>query len=168
DPGVRGARLRDPADLGAVARRGAPVRGRPRLSRGARRRRGARAPVPRARRPLPRRVARRERPPRDPRAAHVRPPCRRAARDSRRAERGRRRVNVAWFGSSLVSSYWNGAATYYRGLVRALHERGHHVTFFEPDAFERQQHRDLADPDSAEVVVYEPARWRDAVRLAAG
>jgi spore maturation protein CgeB len=25
-------------------------------------------------------------------------------------------LNIAFFGSSLVSAYWNGAATYYRGL----------------------------------------------------
>ena len=37
-------------------------------------------------------------------------------------------MNIAFFGSSLVSAYWNGAATYYRGIVRALHERGHRVT----------------------------------------
>ncbi|MDX5437675.1 MAG: glycosyltransferase, partial [Pontibacter sp.] len=59
------------------------------------------------------------------------------------------------FGSSLVSAYWNGAATYYRGIVRALSERGHHVTFYEPDAYERQQNRDMDDPDWAKVVVYE-------------
>ena len=64
-------------------------------------------------------------------------------------------LNIAFFGSSLVSAYWNGAATYYRGVVRALFERGHRVTFFEPDAFERQKHRDLPDPDWAKVVVYE-------------
>jgi spore maturation protein CgeB len=66
-------------------------------------------------------------------------------------------VRIAWFGSSLVSSYWNGAATYYRGLVRALAERGHEVTFYEPDAYERQQHRDIADPPWAEVVVWQPS-----------
>ena len=44
-------------------------------------------------------------------------------------------MRIAWFGSSLVSAYWNGAATYYRGLVRALHARGHQVTFLEPDAW---------------------------------
>jgi spore maturation protein CgeB len=65
-------------------------------------------------------------------------------------------MNIAFFGSSLTSAYWNGAATYYRGLVRALHERGHRVTFFEPDAYDRQQHRDLPDPSWAEVVVYPP------------
>src|SRR2546429_732279 len=65
-------------------------------------------------------------------------------------------LNISFFGSSLVSAYWNGAATYYRGLVRALHERGHRVTFFEPDAYGRQQHRDIPDPPWARVVVYPP------------
>jgi spore maturation protein CgeB len=65
-------------------------------------------------------------------------------------------MTIAFFGSSLVSAYWNGAATYYRGIIRALADRGHRVTFFEPDAFERQQHRDLDDPAWAKVVVYPP------------
>lgn len=73
-------------------------------------------------------------------------------------------MNIAFFGSSLVSAYWNGAATYYRGIIRALAERGHQVTFYEPDAYERQQHRDLADPTWARVVVY-PAT-EDAARRA--
>jgi spore maturation protein CgeB len=63
-------------------------------------------------------------------------------------------LNITFFGSSLVSAYWNGAATYYRGIVRALHRRGHRVTFYEPDAFGRQEHRDIADPEWARVVVY--------------
>ncbi|MBV8805288.1 MAG: glycosyltransferase [Sinobacteraceae bacterium] len=66
-------------------------------------------------------------------------------------------LQIAFFGSSLVSAYWNGAATYYRGLIRALHGRGHRVTFYEPDAFERQAHRDIADPDWARVEVYSPS-----------
>lgn len=64
-------------------------------------------------------------------------------------------LTIAFFGSSLVSSYWNGAATYYRGIVKALAECGHRITFYEPDAFERQQHRDIDNPDWADVVVYE-------------
>jgi len=64
-------------------------------------------------------------------------------------------VNIAFFGSSLVSAYWNGAATYYRGMIRALHERGHRVTFYEPDAYDRQAHRDIEPPEWARVVVYE-------------
>ena len=63
-------------------------------------------------------------------------------------------LNIAFFGSSLVSAYWNGAATYYRGIVRALHRRGHRVTFYEPNAYGRQEHRDIADPEWARVVVY--------------
>ncbi|MFD2247054.1 CgeB family protein [Pontibacter ruber] len=66
-----------------------------------------------------------------------------------------KKLNIAFFGSSLVSAYWNGAATYYRGIVRALNERGHRVTFYEPDAYDRQQNRDMEDPEWAKVVVYE-------------
>jgi spore maturation protein CgeB len=69
-------------------------------------------------------------------------------------------MKIAFFGSSLVSAYWNGACTYYRGIVRALDARGHRVTFYEPDAFDRQAHRDIDDPDWAEVVVYEPSGER--------
>lgn len=63
-------------------------------------------------------------------------------------------LTISFFGSSLVSSYWNGAATYYRGIIRALHARGHRVTFFEPDAYDRQKNRDMADPPWAKVRVY--------------
>ena len=69
----------------------------------------------------------------------------------------------AFFGSSLVSAYWNGACTYYRGIVRNLAERGHHVTFYEPDAFDRQAHRDIDDPEWAEDIVY-PAETEEQVR----
>jgi spore maturation protein CgeB len=65
-----------------------------------------------------------------------------------------RSLDIAFFGSSLVSAYWNGAATYYRGMIRALAARGHRVTFYEPDAYERQKHRDIDDPPYAKVVVY--------------
>ncbi|WP_431270357.1 glycosyltransferase family protein [Dankookia sp. P2] len=67
---------------------------------------------------------------------------------------GGRRMRIAFYGSSLLSSYWNGAATYYRGMLSALHRRGYRATFYEPDAFDRQQHRDIAPPDWAEVRVY--------------
>ena len=64
-------------------------------------------------------------------------------------------MRFAFFGSSLVSSYWNGACTYYRGLIRCLHERGHEIVFYEPIAYERQEHRDIADPEYARVVIYD-------------
>jgi spore maturation protein CgeB len=75
------------------------------------------------------------------------------------------RLSIAFFGSSLVSAYWNGAATYYRGIIRALHARGHHITFYEPDAFDRQQHRDLGDLAYARSVVY-PATDESGVEKA--
>src|SRR5207253_9923244 len=74
-------------------------------------------------------------------------------------------LDIAFFASSLVSAYWNGAATYYRGIVRALAARGHRITFFEPDAYDRQQHRDIPDPDWADVVVYSAA-GQEGVRQA--
>ncbi len=74
-------------------------------------------------------------------------------------------MNIAFFGSSLVSAYWNGAATYYRGVIRQLHARGHRVTFYEPDAFDRQQHRDMDDPPWCEVVVYSGTDERDVWRV---
>jgi spore maturation protein CgeB len=63
-------------------------------------------------------------------------------------------LSIAFFGSSLVSAYWNGAATYYRGVLQALAAKGHRITFYEPDAYDRQLHRDIPDPDWARVVVY--------------
>jgi spore maturation protein CgeB len=63
-------------------------------------------------------------------------------------------LRLAFFGSSLVSSYWNGAATYYRGLLQPLARHGCDVTFYEPDAFDRQAHRDMDDPEWARVIVY--------------
>jgi spore maturation protein CgeB len=74
-------------------------------------------------------------------------------------------MRIAFYGSSLLSAYWNGAATYYRGMLSALAVRGYGITFFEPDAFDRQAHRDIDPPDWAEVVVY-PAT-EDAARAAA-
>lgn len=63
-------------------------------------------------------------------------------------------MKIAFYGSSLLSSYWNGAATYYRGLLSDLAGRGYTITFYEPDAFDRQKHRDIEPPDWAEVKVY--------------
>jgi spore maturation protein CgeB len=88
-------------------------------------------------------------------------------------------MQISFFASSLVSAYWNGAATYYRGIVRGLDARGHRITFFEPDAYDRQQHRDIEDPPWAEVVVYpatesavhgalEQARGADLIVKASG
>ena len=63
-------------------------------------------------------------------------------------------MKIAIYGSSLLSSYWNGAATYFRGILRALAPLGHAITFFEPDAYDRQNHRDINPPPWCRVVVY--------------
>ena len=63
-------------------------------------------------------------------------------------------MRIAFYGSSLLSSYWNGAATYYRGILSALAPLGYQITFYEPDAFDRQSHRDIEPPEYARVVVY--------------
>jgi spore maturation protein CgeB len=163
-PAVRGAGVRHPAGVRPLGRRRAPVHPRQRLPGRRRRRADGVAPARRAARPGPRPVAARARPGDRRGAAHLRPPRRRAAGDRRRArprhlDLGSTCVSdgldIAFFGSSLVSSWWNGSCTYYRGIIRGLHELGHRVTFYEPIAYERQEHRDIADPDWARVVIYE-------------
>lgn len=71
------------------------------------------------------------------------------------------------FGSSLTSSYWNGAATYYRGIYKNLHSLGFEIVFAEPDIYRRQQNRDADRIDYARVIVYQspsdiPALLREA------
>jgi spore maturation protein CgeB len=63
-------------------------------------------------------------------------------------------MKIAFYGSSLLSSYWNGAATYYRGLLRDLAGRGYQISFYEPDAFGRQEHKDIEPPEWARSVVW--------------
>ncbi len=65
-------------------------------------------------------------------------------------------MKISIFGSSIISSYWNGAATYYRGMVKALHEKGHDITFYEPMAYDRHAHVDLDPPEWVNVVIYRP------------
>jgi spore maturation protein CgeB len=72
-------------------------------------------------------------------------------------------VKIFAFGSSIVSSYWNGAATYYRGCYKYLSRRGHQITFAEPDAYGRQQHRDSDDFSYVRSVVYQPGTDLDAM-----
>ena len=78
-------------------------------------------------------------------------------------------MKICFFGSSLVSSYWNGAATYYRGMLKEVAALGYDITIFEPDAFERQAHRDIEEPSWAKVSVY-PATaegWQRSLEAAA-
>src|SRR5262245_20368533 len=67
-------------------------------------------------------------------------------------------MRIAFYGSSLTSSYWNGAATYYRGIIRALAGCGYDITFYEPDAYDRQKNRDIDPPPWCRVVVFPATR----------
>jgi spore maturation protein CgeB len=67
-------------------------------------------------------------------------------------------MRIYVFGSSLTSCYWNGAATYYRGIYKNLCRLGHEITFAEPDIYSRQQNRDCSEIDYATVRVYQTPR----------
>src|SRR4051812_26115002 len=64
-------------------------------------------------------------------------------------------MKIFVFGSSLTSTYWNGAATYYRGIYKNLHRLGYQIIFAEPDIYGRQQHKDLSDIRYAAIRVYQ-------------
>jgi spore maturation protein CgeB len=70
-------------------------------------------------------------------------------------------MRIFVFGSSITSSYWNGAATYYRGIYRNLAALSHEITFAEPDIYDRQQHRDISEVEYANVIVYQTPRDLD-------
>jgi spore maturation protein CgeB len=63
------------------------------------------------------------------------------------------RLNISFFGSSLLSAEQNSPSAYFRGLVRALSERGHRVTFYEPEA---EGGLDTSKPQWARLISYEP------------
>ena len=63
-------------------------------------------------------------------------------------------MKIFVFGSSITSSYWNGAATYYRGIYKHLAALGHEITFAEPDIYDRQQRRDPGDYSYVNSMVY--------------
>jgi spore maturation protein CgeB len=63
-------------------------------------------------------------------------------------------LNIVMLGLSITSSWGNGHATTYRGLVRALAERGHHILFLERDMPWYAATRDLARPDYCETSLY--------------
>ena len=78
-------------------------------------------------------------------------------------------MKIFVFGASILTSYWNGATTYYRGIYKYLARRGHQITFASPDAFERQQHHDEGDFSYVNAVIYKPTSHIDAMlELAAG
>ena len=70
-------------------------------------------------------------------------------------------MKLVVFGLSVTSSWGNGHATLWRGLIKALGLRGHKVLFFERDLPYYAEHRDLNEAPGGEVVLY-----RDWARVA--
>lgn len=77
-------------------------------------------------------------------------------------------MKIFVFGSSLTSSYWNGAATYYRGIYKCLNNLGHQITFAEPDIYDRQKNRDVKEIEYADVIVYRSPVDLEALLAKAG
>lgn len=77
-------------------------------------------------------------------------------------------MKIYVFGSSLTSCYWNGAATYYRGIYKNLSRLGHEIIFAEPDIYNRQQNRDCSALDYAIERVYQTPRDLTLVLREAG
>lgn len=63
-------------------------------------------------------------------------------------------MNIVFFGLSLSSSWGNGHATTYRGLLRALAVRGHRIVFYEQDVPWYAENRDLESPDYCRLKLY--------------
>lgn len=63
-------------------------------------------------------------------------------------------LDIVILGLSITSSWGNGHAVTYRGLVRALVQAGHRVTFAERDVPWYAAHRDLSAPPYGELVLY--------------
>jgi spore maturation protein CgeB len=64
-------------------------------------------------------------------------------------------MRIVLLGLSVTSSWGNGHATNYRGLMRALSARGHDVLFLERDVPWYASQRDMPDPPWGHTVLYE-------------
>jgi len=63
-------------------------------------------------------------------------------------------TSIVILGLSITSSWGNGHATTYRGLVRELSRLGHEVLFLERDVPWYAMHRDLPDPPYGRTCLY--------------
>lgn len=63
-------------------------------------------------------------------------------------------LNITILGLSITSSWGNGHATTFRGLVKGLSNRGHKVTFLERDVSWYASERDLTYFPYGEVILY--------------
>jgi spore maturation protein CgeB len=63
-------------------------------------------------------------------------------------------LNIVVLGLSITSSWGNGHATTFRGLIRELHKNGHKVTFLERDKPWYASNRDLKDFSYCNIILY--------------
>ena len=63
-------------------------------------------------------------------------------------------MRLVIFGLTVTSSWGNGHATHWRGILRALARRGHELTFFERDVPYYAAHRDQHTLPYADLVLY--------------
>ena len=69
-------------------------------------------------------------------------------------------MRIVIFGLSVSSTWGNGHATLWRGLIHALDDAGHEVEFFERDTAYYRAHRDVESlPGRARLRMY--ANWAD-------
>ncbi len=66
-----------------------------------------------------------------------------------------KRLSYVFLGLSITSSWGNGHATTYRGLLSALAARGHRILFLERDLGHYAANRDLPRPPYARTELYE-------------
>jgi spore maturation protein CgeB len=70
-------------------------------------------------------------------------------------------MKIVVFGLSVTSTWGNGHGTTFRALLRALHERGHDIVFFEKNVEWYAFNRDLPEPDFCKVILFES--WHDVL-----
>ena len=80
-------------------------------------------------------------------------------------------LRIVILGLTITSSWGNGHATTFRGLVRGLVARGHDVLFLERDKPWYARHRDLPDPPYGTTRLYDSvdaleSRWGSAIAAA--
>ena len=63
-------------------------------------------------------------------------------------------MKFVFIGLSITSSWGNGHATTYRGLIKELAALGHEVTFLEKDVHYYAAHRDLPNPEFCKLGLY--------------
>lgn len=80
-------------------------------------------------------------------------------------------MNIVILGLSITSSWGNGHATTFRGMVRELNKQGHQVLFLERDVPWYAGNRDLPNPEYCQTELYQSladlqARFTEQVREA--